>query len=132
MSIRFIIAIIMFLSALSIYPQNNKENSFKIVPYDSLKLKDEGKEIFLVNCENYQVDFKGNIFVNDRANYQVLKYSPKGELIKKIGRKGNGPGEFETGYHMDLTPSGEIFMYDGFNQKLMLFSMMENIPIRKC
>ncbi|MGD2093111.1 MAG: 6-bladed beta-propeller [Candidatus Aminicenantes bacterium] len=39
------------------------------------------------------VDNKGNIFVLDGQTCEIFKFSPKGKLLKKNGRKGGGPGE---------------------------------------
>jgi len=39
-------------------------------------------------------DSKGNIYVTDSMDYSIKKFNDRGLLIKKAGRKGQGPGEF--------------------------------------
>lgn len=41
-------------------------------------------------------DLKGNIYVTDSIDCSIKKFSKEGILLKKAGRKGRGPGEFET------------------------------------
>lgn len=41
-------------------------------------------------------DLKGNIYVADSIDCSIKKFSKDGILLKKAGRKGQGPGEFET------------------------------------
>lgn len=54
------------------------------------------------NDPNYQFfrpgglafDSQGNIYVNDRGNFRIQKYSSDWQYITSIGSKGEGPGEF--------------------------------------
>jgi hypothetical protein len=39
-------------------------------------------------------DFEGFIYVLDGLDYSLKKFSAKGQLVKKAGGKGQGPGEF--------------------------------------
>jgi len=39
-------------------------------------------------------DPKGNIYVTDAMDYSIKKFNDQGILVKKAGRKGQGPGEF--------------------------------------
>lgn len=39
-------------------------------------------------------DDAGNIYVLDAMDYSIKKFGPDGRLLKKAGRKGQGPGEF--------------------------------------
>lgn len=41
-------------------------------------------------------DSKGNIYVTDSMDYSIKKFNEEGILIKKTGRKGQGPGEFQA------------------------------------
>ncbi len=35
----------------------------------------------------------GNVLVGDRGDFAFVEYSPRGEVIRRFGRKGKGPGE---------------------------------------
>jgi len=39
-------------------------------------------------------DGAGNIYILDAMDYSLKKFGPDGRLLKKAGRKGQGPGEF--------------------------------------
>jgi hypothetical protein len=39
-------------------------------------------------------DSKGNIYLTDSMDYSIKKFNDRGLLVKKAGRKGQGPGEF--------------------------------------
>ena len=60
------------------------------------------------NCYFYgsidiDVDSMGNIYVLDRKNCRIQKFSKNGHFLLTIGRQGQGPGEFEGlhGLHLD-------------------------------
>lgn len=36
----------------------------------------------------------GNVYVLDAMDYSLKKFDPSGQLVKRVGRKGQGPGEF--------------------------------------
>ena len=60
---------------------------------------------------------KGNIYILDIGNQRVLKFDTKGEFIWEAGRKGQGPGEFQSrpsqySYSVSLTPSEDIAVQD--------------------
>lgn len=40
------------------------------------------------------VDENGYIYLTDALDYSLKKFSPQGKLVKKVGRRGQGPGEF--------------------------------------
>jgi hypothetical protein len=42
------------------------------------------------------IDDDGNIFVLEASVPEIRVYSPEGALLRRIGRRGGGPGEFET------------------------------------
>ncbi|MCP2604761.1 6-bladed beta-propeller [Candidatus Aminicenantes bacterium AH-873-B07] len=41
-------------------------------------------------------DVEGNIYITDLKDYSIKKFNEKGEFIKKSGRRGQGPGEFQS------------------------------------
>jgi hypothetical protein len=71
------------------------------------------------------VDKQGNIYVLDMKNYRIQKFDKAGKYLLTIGRKGQGPGEFELPvkvliddgngdiYVKDLSTTLKIFDKDG-------------------
>jgi hypothetical protein len=41
------------------------------------------------------VDGDDNVYFSDALDYSIKKFGPDGELLKKTGRRGSGPGAFE-------------------------------------
>ncbi len=66
---------------------------------------------------NVETDRTGNLFVVDMLSCDIKKFDRKGKLIKVIGRKGQGPGEFQMPY---LIAAGRdsFLVFDVMTQKL--------------
>ncbi len=55
-------------------------------------------------CEDDQLNF----YVLDRLEHKVFKFSPQGRLLLTFGRKGQGPGDFQSPAGIVLTSKGEL------------------------
>lgn len=55
----------------------------------------------------------GDIFVVDRIKCCIFRYSPDGEFIQQIGRRGSGPGEMLQPGFTAVMDDGSIAIYDG-------------------
>jgi hypothetical protein len=40
------------------------------------------------------IDRDGNLFISEGTSAEIRVYSPEGKLLRRIGRRGDGPGEF--------------------------------------
>jgi len=60
-----------------------------------------------------EVDSGGNIFVLDRGNCRIQKYDEEGKYLQTIGRKGQGPGEFESPDVFCLDSKDNLYVQDG-------------------
>ncbi len=56
------------------------------------------------------VDGEGNIYVVDSGQYRIQKYDKNGNYLKTIGRRGQGPGEFQTPFGMSFDAEGRIYV----------------------
>jgi sugar lactone lactonase YvrE len=67
----------------------------------------------------------GDIFVADghggNTNHRVVKFSKDGKFIKAWGRKGAGPGEFDTLHAMAIDSSDRIYIADRGNKRIQVF-----------
>ena len=52
-------------------------------------------------------DREENLYVLDSGNHRVLVFNPQGKFVRKIGKKGGGPGEL-------MAPVGVAFTTDGY------------------
>ena len=65
----------------------------------------------------------GDIFVAEGhggANARILKFSKDGALIKAIGRKGTGPGEFDQPHALAFDSKGRLFVGDRSNNRIQI------------
>jgi len=67
----------------------------------------------------------GSIFIGDghggNSNARVLKFSKDGRFIKAWGRKGTGPGDFETPHALAMDSRGRLFVGDRGNNRVQIF-----------
>jgi 6-bladed beta-propeller len=57
-------------------------------------------------------DTSGNIYVLDIGNTQIQKLDAEGKFLKTIGRRGQGPGEFQSPSSMDIDGENNLFVFD--------------------
>jgi len=89
---------------------------------EDLSLGDEGNEDYLFHrIKDIAVDKSGNIYIVDSSNCRVQKFNQNGKYIKTIGRFGQGPGEFQHPFEVEIDDrTGNVFVKDGFN-KIIIF-----------
>jgi streptogramin lyase len=67
----------------------------------------------------------GDIFVSDGhvadSNGRIVKFSKDGTFIKAWGKKGSGPGEFNTPHSMAMDSRGRLFVADRGNNRIQIF-----------
>jgi sugar lactone lactonase YvrE len=67
----------------------------------------------------------GDIFVSDghvaNSNGRIVKFSKDGKFIKTWGRKGTGPGEFDTPHSIAMDSRGRLFVADRSNNRIQIF-----------
>jgi len=67
----------------------------------------------------------GDVFVADghggNTNARIVKFSKNGKFIKTWGKKGSGPGEFDTPHSLAMDSSGRLFVADRGNSRIQIF-----------
>lgn len=88
---------------------------------------DEGEEPYmLVGPVDVKADGEGRIFIMDWRDVGLRMYDKDGVYIHTIGRKGQGPGEFDSPTFFDLSNDGRIFFMDGRNQRITIMDLEGN------
>jgi hypothetical protein len=86
--------------------------------------KAEGSEEYLFErVRNIDIDKNDNIYVLDYMAAQIRIFDKNGELIKTFGRKGQGPGEMQYPFFMQITSKEEVMVFDPRVRHLLFFSM---------
>lgn len=79
------------------------------------------------------VDAQNFIYITDTMDYSLKKFDSQGKFIKKIGRKGQGPGEFQAPRYMGLSEKF-IYVSDERIRRIQIFdkelNFKRSIPIR--
>ena len=84
-----------------------------------------GNDVFSGPCD-VAIAQNGDIFVADGhiANVpvnRIMKFSKDGTFIKAWGKRGKGPGEFDTPHSIAIDSRGRIFVADRSNSRIQIF-----------
>ncbi|HSA56885.1 MAG TPA: peptidyl-alpha-hydroxyglycine alpha-amidating lyase family protein [Gemmatimonadaceae bacterium] len=75
----------------------------------------------------------GDIFVAEghsnaeTANARILKFDRTGKLLKVIGKRGNGPGEFLQPHALAMDAQGRLFVGDRSNNRIQILDQEGNL-----
>ncbi len=64
----------------------------------------------------------GNIYVVEKGNGRVEKFSPKGELLAKFGGPGSGSGQFKEPSAIAVAPDSSVWVADSGNNRIQHWS----------
>lgn len=84
----------------------------------------EGREEYMFQeIGAISVDEAERIYISDWKESQIKVYDQSGKYIRTIGRKGQGPGEFQRIKRIQILPHNELLVYDGNVRRLSFFSL---------
>jgi hypothetical protein len=96
--------------------KNPKEPLFGEIEFElkeDLSIGDEEDEnLAFYNMVRVETDSEGNIYVLDRENCRIQKFDKDGNYLQTIGRKGQGPGEFERPYRISFDSQQNIYVHE--------------------
>jgi len=83
----------------------------------------DGPEEFLFSyISDIAVNSRGDIYVADRQLAEVRKFNQDGEHLLTIGRRGQGPGEFQIVNIISVDPQDHLIAYDSMMGRVSIFS----------
>ena len=72
------------------------------------------------------VDSRGNLYVADAVNVAVL--TPDAQPLRRVGREGKGPGEFERVNAVRVLPGDSLFAFDAGAARVTVFGPASDRP----
>lgn len=75
-------------------------------------------ENLLYSPTDIDADSSGNIYILDIRDALIRKFDEKGCYVRIIGRRGQGPGEFEYPTSVEVAPGGTIVVADPYQTRL--------------
>lgn len=70
----------------------------------------------------FDVGRDGRLYVHDESGNAIFLFDASGALVRRIGRKGGGPGEIEGNGGMVVLPDGRLAVWDTGNGRVSFFS----------
>jgi len=68
----------------------------------------------------------GQLYVNDRNNNRVQRFSADGAFLGKFGSTGSGPGQFGSPSGVGTAPDGSVYVGDNSNHRIAKFDANGN------
>lgn len=87
----------------------------------------EGQEEYMfLGISSIDVDEKENIYVADSVSAHIRVFDRHGQYIRTIGRKGQGPGEMQMPYYVQITSKNELLVQDFGARRLLYYALNGN------
>jgi len=82
---------------------------------------EEDENYIFYRLSGIAVDQEENIFVLDDGECRIQKFDRNGNYLQTIGRKGQGPGEFEQPFGIFLDSEAMIYVRDTLRRNIHIF-----------
>lgn len=105
-------------SGTPLYP----EKTVEFVEDLTITSENDKGEILLYFPNLCAVNEEGNIYIGDYQDSSIKVFDPQGKYLKTIGRKGNGPGEFQSILELLFLPDGRYLVLDSEQNRISFFS----------
>ena len=87
----------------------------------SIKSNEADEARSFLSVEGIAADSKGNIYALASREYRVQVYGPNGEYLWTIGKKGQGPGEFEMPVAIVMDNDDRLCVFDFMKSAFIVF-----------
>ena len=105
-------------SGIPLYP----DKTVDFVEDLTISSENDKGEILLYFPNRCAVNEEGNIYIGDYQDSSIKVFDPQGKYLKTIGRKGNGPGEFQSILVLSFLPDGRYLVLDSEQMRISCFS----------
>jgi hypothetical protein len=101
---------------------SKEKTSVTIVEERQIGKLDGPEEFLFVSISDVAVNTKGDIYVADRRLNEVRKFNKDGEYLLSLGRKGQGPGEFQNVKIISVNIHNDLIAFDSRLGRISIFS----------
>jgi hypothetical protein len=89
----------------------------------SLGQRGASEDSMLLDPRDVDLDETGNIYILDRKAVHIKVFDRQGNFVRVIGKKGQGPGEFQNLSAFQVTPQQQIIVCDTRSRRVLLFKL---------
>lgn len=75
-------------------------------------------------------DPAGNVYVTDAGKHRVIKLSPRGRYLGKLGGKGAGEGRIRAPMDVATDSSGNVYVVDSASQRVLKFGSSGSLVLK--
>ncbi|MCP4151957.1 MAG: 6-bladed beta-propeller, partial [bacterium] len=121
--IALILLLIVILTTTPITAAEAADPNLPVLEFVKSMPCDTEENVYFKSAANIAVDKEGYLYAFDpNSHHFIYKMNRKGELVRKIGRKGNGPGDLFRPFRMRISenriiiqdqPGIHVFDLDG-------------------
>src|SRR4030043_407179 len=86
----------------------------------------EPENVIFNGLKDIAVDSEKNIYVLDKKECLVYVFNKEGTFLRKIGSRGNGPGEFGRPISIFVDSVNKKYVLDGLNRRIEVFDSRDN------
>jgi len=98
-----------------------KTGTIHLVPELSLDEDSLPDDVFLESPIDLAIDSEGNLYVCDYQAHDIKVFNSSGKFLNRIGRQGQGPGEFNMPFNLALTKE-RLIVWEISNRRFSVFS----------
>ena len=98
-----------------------KSGSIQFVPELTIDDTSMPEDTFFEGVSSIVSDNDGNIYICDYKANNIKKFNTSGKYLKTIGRKGQGPGEFNMPFEIAVTDD-RLIVWDWGNRRLCVLA----------
>jgi hypothetical protein len=121
-----------FAQQVTKLPAADKALAGQPKPLYSIGAEDGEDWELLAGVRAVAFDAKDNLYILDGNNHRVLVFDANGKFVRKISKKGEGPGELMSPVSMTIAPDGNVVISDVGRRTFSLFkpdgTFIKNVP----
>ncbi len=106
-----------------IEPYNIKGEPSTFILDEEFSIDTEAEDLAglgIKGIDELDADLEGDIYFS--TGEKIFKLDKTGKFTQTIGRKGQGPGEYQMASGLRITDSGQLSFYDAENAKFLFFN----------